>query len=207
MYVPRAYRMTDDEARAFIRATGFAILTGPGPDDALTATHLPLLLQDPTPDHPRGRLVGHMARANRHWRHLDGREALAVFSGPHAYISPAWYGRWPNVPTWAYLAVHVRGRFQVIQDEAAVARLLRELVAWFEPASALLDHLDEEVYDAERQGVVGFELTVDVLEGAKKLAQTHPADERAGVVAGLMATGDPMNQAVARLITELDAHP
>lgn len=112
MYLPAAFRQDDrDELHRQMRATPFALLTSVGADGVL-ASHLPLLLE---PDEGEfGTLYGHFAKANPHWRELqDGCEALAVFSGPDAYISPSWYPTKAEhgkvVPTWNYIAVHARG--------------------------------------------------------------------------------------------------
>src|SRR4051812_5840105 len=108
MYVPAAFAEPDrGRLHEFIEAYSFGLLVSShrGP----FATHLPFLL-DRTAG-PHGTLVGHMARANPQWHDLDGREVLAVFSGPHAYVSPSWYEADDVVPTWNYVAVHARGTF------------------------------------------------------------------------------------------------
>jgi transcriptional regulator len=199
MYIPSSFRMTLAECQDFIRHHVFAVVVGAGPDGRLFATHLPLLYREPTPDGPLGRLVGHMARANPHWKSLPGTEVLAIFPGPHAYISPAWYGQWPAVPTWNYLAVHAGGTFALL-DQAETAALLRDQVAWMEPDSPLLTQLEEPAYVEERQGVVGFEIRLDRLVGKKKLGQNRPPVERQGAIDGLRATGRPDALAVADLM-------
>src|SRR5581483_7236234 len=83
---------------------------------------------------PHGTLLGHVARANPHWRELEGREVLAVFSGPHAYVSPTWYEAADVVPTWNYVAVHASGTARLVDDPDALARILTEMVATYERA-------------------------------------------------------------------------
>ncbi|MGL6251979.1 MAG: FMN-binding negative transcriptional regulator, partial [Billgrantia desiderata] len=104
MYVPPSMRLTREQAWALVERYGFAVLVGAD----LQATHLPLTLE--RSEGELGSLYGHFARANPHWRALDGNRALAIFSGPHAYVSPSWYASRPAVPTWNYLAVHATGR-------------------------------------------------------------------------------------------------
>ena len=115
MYIPKSFQVTDPEVlAAFIRAHSFATLVS-AVDGTPFATHLPLLLD-------QGTLLGHVARANPHWQAFDGqREALAIFHGPHAYISPTWYATGPAVPTWNYAAVHVYGAPRLIEGEALAA--------------------------------------------------------------------------------------
>jgi transcriptional regulator len=103
VYVPTAFAETDTtRLHEFIRRHSFSILTSFGEGGAI-ASHLPLLL-DADAGSP-GQLLGHMARANPQWRRVDG-EVLAIFAGPHAYVSPSWYEEPNTVPTWNYVAVH-----------------------------------------------------------------------------------------------------
>jgi transcriptional regulator len=132
MYVPASFKMSDaDELHGFMRAHSFAMLVTQG-KGGMTATHLPLLLDADVG--PNGRLLGHVARANPQWRDVEG-EALVIFPGPHAYVSPTWYESPGTVPTWDYLAVHAYGvlrRRKVIRaletrtddDSRAIARLI-----------------------------------------------------------------------------------
>ena len=131
MYIPRHFHETDP-ARLFalMEQHRFALLvTSEG--GVPVATHLPLLVER---DAARGdRLVGHMARANPQWRAFsEEREVLAIFEGPHAYVSPSWYAEQPSVPTWNFAAVHAYGRPRVLEDPAEVLRVLRASVDTFE---------------------------------------------------------------------------
>ena len=121
MYTPPFYAGDREAGLALMRAHPFALLLTPGPQ-GLLATHLPLLIQeDPLV------LKGHLARANPHWRFLEDADSLVVFSGPHAYVSPAWYQTHPSVPTWNYAAVHAHGRARMGADAVAKARPAPEL--------------------------------------------------------------------------------
>ena len=126
MYTPSAFA-EHDPARLhdFIRRHGFATLVTHG-EGGLVASHLPLLLDADAG--PQGVLLGHMARANPQWRSVAG-QALAVFHGPHAYISPAWYGSHGTVPTWNYVAVHAHGDVHLVEDEGGLLDILRRSVA------------------------------------------------------------------------------
>ena len=113
MYTPPSFAETDrDKLLAAVREYSFATIVSGGDGD-LVATHMPLLLET---NNDNARLVGHWAKANRQWNAADGQRVLAIFSGPHAYISPTWYAAPNTVPTWNYVAVHVYGTLRVEHD-------------------------------------------------------------------------------------------
>src|SRR5262245_1309411 len=131
MYIPQAFRVTDPQIlHEFIARNSFATLISIVEGKPF-ATHLPLLFDGARS--AQGALLGHVARANPQWRAFDGQqEALAIFQGPHAYVSPSWYASSPAVPTWNYTAVHVYGVPRVIDDEQAFSDLLDRLIAVYE---------------------------------------------------------------------------
>ena len=128
MYIPKAFEVTDRATlHDFIEANSFATLVT-SIDDAPFATRLPMLLERETGAY--GTLIGHVARANPHWRSFDGKAlAVAMFDGPHAYISPNWYVTAPAVPTWNYATVHAYGAPRVIEDPHRVEAIVDRLVA------------------------------------------------------------------------------
>ena len=197
MYIPRSFLMSEQDAVQFVAEHPFAVLFSTTRDGEPLATHLPLVRRDD------GRLVGHLARANPHWRHLDGARVLAVFLGPHAYISPEWYGAMPNVPTWNYVTVHATGTCRLLTGQDQLAEALAVLTRFIEPSSPIPDavlrptHPDHAYYQAEMPAIVGFSIDVERLEGKAKLGQNRTRAERKGAQAGLFATGDPDARAVA----------
>ncbi len=199
MYVPRPFAETDrDELYAHIRAYGFATLVSVRVGVPF-ATHVPLLL---VPERgPLGTLLGHVARANPHGDGFDGRTpALAIFHGPHAYVSPRWMPGDAAVPTWNYSVVHATGTPRVLDDPGAVRTLLERMVETYEaPAEEpwTLARLPARVADGLQRAIVAFELPIERLEGKRKLSQNKPAADRAGVIAGLRAEGDAASLAVA----------
>jgi transcriptional regulator len=191
-----------------IREAGLATLvthTSAG----LVATHLPLLLDADAG--PNGTLLGHVARANPHWRAAVDGDALATFLGPNAYVTPSWYATKREtgkvVPTWNYVAVHAYGPVRFFDDPdrllALVTRLTEAHEAGRAPPWAVSDAPPDFVR-AMVKGIVGVELPIARLEGIRKLSQNRPAEDRAGVVAGLAAEG-PAAAAVAALVAEADA--
>src|SRR5207237_1079539 len=135
-------------------------------DGAPFATHLPFLL-----DRERGLLLGHVARANPHWRALgNGAESLAIFRGPHGYVSPSWYATGPAVPTWTFAAVHVYGVPRLLDDEARLLDLLRRLVDQYESGRERPWAMDLPADYLKKMlgGIVGFEMPIGRMEGKFK---------------------------------------
>ena len=206
MYVPPAFRQdAPADLHATIRAYPFATLVSVV-DGAPSATHVPLLLD--AERGPHGTLVGHVARANPHAGLFDGRSrALAIFHGPHAYVSPRWYAGGPNVPTWNYVVVHASGVLRPIEEPERVRGLLARTAAVFEAgAEAPWSPEREPVEYVERlaRAIVAFELPIDELVGKRKLSQNKRASDRTGVVAGLTALDEPDGVAIAQLMAALD---
>jgi transcriptional regulator len=200
MYIPKAFHVSDNSVLdAFIMHNSFATLVSTVAG-TLFATHLPLIL-DRTPSSP-GVLLGHVARANPHWRVFDGQqEALAMFHGPHAYISPSWYTTSPAVPTWNYAVVHVYGRPHVVEDEEWLANLVDRLVALYE--AGMPDPwpgvLPTEFKANLLKAIVGFSMEITRVEGKFKLGQNRSLADQLGVVRYLETSPDPIAQALGEL--------
>ncbi len=176
----------------------------------LMASHVPMLV-DPEPA-PFGTLLGHVARANPQWRAPSRDiEALAIFLGPNAYVSPSLYptkaATGKVVPTWNYMAVHAYGRLETFDDPARLLALVTRLTDRHEaerPAPWAVSDAPEDFVAGQLKGIVGFVLTVTRLDGKWKTSQNRPATDRAGVAAGLAATGDADDARVAALVRERD---
>jgi transcriptional regulator len=196
MYVPPAFQEKDrDVLLRFIERYSFATFITGG--DTPQVTHLPLLL-----DRAANTLQGHFAKANAHWRALDGtREALAIFHGPHAYVSPAWYhASGPAVPTWNYAVVHASGVPEIRSDAAWLKGFVARLTAAYESQreTPWKDALPENFRAAMLTQIVGFEMPVTSLVGKFKLNQNRSAADQEGVIAGLEASGDTELAALMR---------
>lgn len=194
MYIPKHFAVDDrDGLDAAIRDNPFGLLIGTV-DGSPFATHLPFLLDG-------DRLLSHFARGNPHWKSIDGQtEMLAVFSGPHAYVSPRWYESSQAVPTWNYVAVHVYGAPRVIDDAGRVRDLLDRLVAEYEGAAWTLDGQDADFLERMSHGIVAFEMPVQRIEGKFKLSQNRPEADRGRVAAEFEESGDAMHRELARLM-------
>jgi transcriptional regulator len=189
MYAPEHFAETDvARLHALMRERSFATLVSLL-DGELFATHVPLLLD--TARGPHGTLVGHVARANPHARAFDGRTpALAIFHGPHAYVSPRWFVSPRNVPTWNYVAVHASGTPHPIEDAALVHDVVARTAAVYEGGAKepwTPDAAPAPFIAGLQRAIVAFELPIARLTGKWKLSQNKSAEDRAGVVAGLRA--------------------
>jgi len=163
--------------------------------EGMTANHIPLHLSaEPL---PFGILRGHVARANSVWADmLAGSETLAIFKGSESYVSPNWYPTKQEhgkvVPTWNYVAVHAYGELQVIEDPAWLRTHLEALTTTHESALPVPWTMEDAPHDfTERliKSIVGIEMVITRLSGKWKMSQNQPPQNRAGVVAGLMAQG------------------
>ncbi len=199
MYVPKHFAVDNLSAQHdLIDACDFGVVVSSGPN-GLFATHIPLMLKR---DEGRfGTLYGHVARANPHVK-LFGSQALAVFSGPHAYVSPAWYSdRAANVPTWNYVAVHCAGT--PVELDGDVRTHLGEMVARYEGADGWsFGELAPQTQETMARAIVGFRMQITRIEGKAKLSQNKPRAERERVIEGLKANGE--TRLVALMARELD---
>jgi transcriptional regulator len=209
MYIPGPFAFPDHamaELQDLVEAYNFGILIAPG--KVLEAAHLPFGLDRSRG--PLGTLIAHVARANPIWRRFTaGLEVLAVFQGPHAYVSPDWYAGRGLVPTWNYLAVHAYGVPRILERDIAVTAALSRLTATMEAGLApkppwTLSELAEPSLAALKRGVVAFEIEIARLQGKRKLNQNRTAADRAGVIEALEASGAHEARAVASAMRDLD---
>jgi transcriptional regulator len=195
LYVPPQFKEDRiDVLHAAIRQSGLGTLVTLTAD-GLIASHVPMLL-DPEPS-PYGTLLGHVARPNPQARGaVAGVQALAIFQGPDAYVTPSWYATKREtgkvVPTWNYVAIHAYGQVEFFDAadrlRAIVTRLTeREEAGRAEPWA--VSDAPAGYVEGMLQGIVGFALPIARLEGKWKMSQNRPAADRAGVVAGLEADG------------------
>jgi transcriptional regulator len=202
MYVPPWHAVTDEATLFdFIEHHPFGLLVSQQGGEPV-ATHLPILIGERA--HPGGHLLGHVARQNPQWKGLTGQRVLAVFQGPHGYISPSWYQSEHVVPTWNYTAVHVYGTVRLIDDVDGLVDLVRQVTETFErPMSKpwTLDVNDPFVRKLAEQ-IVGFAIDIERMEGKWKLNQNHPPERRRRVVAALREQGYPDAIAIADLMAK-----
>lgn len=190
MYAPTSFQVDDPEWIAeFIAAHSFATVITQL-EGFPFASHVPLLYERDRGE--QGVLIGHLARPNPQWQPAvdqpAGIPALAIFHGPHTYISPTWYGEPNTVPTWNYIAVHATGKLKLIDDHDSLLQLLTRTVDIYEanqPRPWRIEDQDQTFIQKLIGGIVGFEITIEKLEGKWKLNQNQSTTRRERVIAVL----------------------
>jgi transcriptional regulator len=191
MYNPRWFK--EDRLQflhAEIRKIGFGTLVTNAASGML-ASHVPLMLD--TSKGEQGILYGHIARGNLQWRDTTpGSEGLAIFLGPDAYVTPRWYQTKKDdgkvVPTWNYVAIHVRGPVTFFEDPERLREIVTELTALHESAAEdpwKVTDAPVDYIQAQLKSIVGFEMPITRVEGKWKMSQNRPEPDREGVIAGL----------------------
>ena len=198
LYTPTHFAPSDRAAIArLMHDYPFATLVTPASPEPLVS-HLPLLLVAGC--EPHGTLIGHMARANPHWEHPAGVESIAIFHGPHAYVSPTWYVDPANaVPTWNYAAIHAHGPLECVRDPAETRGILNALVQRFEGTRdpQWRFAMPERQRDALVGAIVAFRIRIRHIDAKFKLSQNRPAADRNRVAAALAGEDRAESTAVA----------
>lgn len=206
MYIPRAFQETRIPVmHDFIDAHPFATVVSVAAS-GLTASHIPLVLERGGTE--LGVLRGHLSRANPQWRELSPEvEVLAIFGGPHHYISPSWYPEKSEtgkvVPTWNYSVVHVYGRVTIYEDGDWLQRHLTALTDIHEgpmPTPWRVTDAPEQFVRAMVKGIVGLELNVTRLEGKWKASQNRSEGDQRGAAEGLGELGTESSLAMKSMI-------
>jgi transcriptional regulator len=205
MYVPPAFRESDVAAlHAEMRAARLAHLVT-ATADGLIATPVPLIVD--STEGAYGVLYGHVARANPQWKAAPVGEAMALFLGPHAYVTPSWYATKREtgmvVPTWNYVAVHAYGTVEFFEDADRLLDVVTRLTNLHESPRAerwAVTDAPASFIQSQLRGIVGLRMPITRLEGKRKMSQNRNAADRAGVAAGLAASDNPSDRDVAALI-------
>jgi len=197
MYIPRIYKnVNEEEIQRFLIENSFGILVSASCGEIL-ATHIPLELEQNKKE--EWVLQGHVARGNPHWKHFeDDTEVLAIFNGPHTYISSSWYDH-VNVPTWNYIAVHVSGTIKILEGDDLYLHL-KKLVDKYEQSSSnpvSLETMPEEFVKKEIRGIVGFEIKIESIEAVKKMSQNRNEKDYNNITSKLEERSDTQSKAVS----------
>ena len=198
MYTPKHFKENDHEVlHGLMRRYSFALLVS-AKDGAPVGTHLPLHVEETG---TTGMIYGHVARANGHWRQFDGAtDAMAVFQGPHSYISPNWYADDGLVPTWNYATVHAYGRPQAIEDAGETTDILWRLVEANESDATgnwSMSRLPADEVKKQLKGIVAFRMPIERLEGKFKMGQNKSPDDALAAARGVRAAGHADAEMVA----------
>ena len=204
MYVPAHFAGEDEAVQELLYSRGAADLVTATPE-GLVATMLPFLY-----DRERSVLLGHLARNNEHWKLPVIGDALVIMRGPDAYISPTWYASKQEhgrvVPTWNYSAVHLSGTVELVDDTDRLRELVDRLTDLHEhdrPARWSVDDAPAAYVAGQLKAIRGVLVRVDAVQGKAKLSQNRSVQDRAGVVDGLLADGDPEGVRVADAMARL----
>jgi transcriptional regulator len=205
MYVPPAFREDDLAAlQGMMREARLANLVT-ATAEGLVATPLPLLLAPE--EGPYGTLYGHLARANPQWGMPPTGDAMALFMGPEAYVTPSWYPSKREhgkvVPTWNYVAVHAYGPAEFFDDADRLLEVVTRLTDRHERPRAepwAVSDAPDAFVRAQLKGIVGLRLPIARLEGKRKMSQNRSEADRQGVAAGLAESEQPSECDAAKLI-------
>ena len=206
MYLPPHFKIDELAAiHAAMRASRLATLVT-ATSDGLIATPLPLIVDETEGEH--GTLYGHVARPNPQWKTPVVGEAMAIFTGPDAYITPSWYVAKAEhgkvVPTWNYVAVHAYGTAEFFEDTDRLLAVVTRLTNLYEQSREQAWQVTDAPADfikAQLRGIVGFRMPITRIDAKRKMSQNRKLEDRVGVVAGLAGSDDPADREVAALIS------
>jgi transcriptional regulator len=206
MYIPKRFEEKDQPAILdFVRANSFGVLVSVSEGRAV-GTHIPLLLSEDEKGEPC--LLGHISKGNDQKESLkDGAAVLAIFTGPHAYISPRWYTQL-NVPTWNYIAVHAYGTIELMEGEAlrAALSLMVDHYEQGRPDPMKMEEIPEKILHDDIRGIVGFRVRVTEWQAAAKLSQNRDEVSYHQVITELEHSGDAAAGAVAEAMKRANPH-
>ena len=209
MYNPPWFREDDlDLIRGEIKRNGFGTLVTVASSGGPLASHVPMILDETRGQ--KGTLYGHVARGNLQWRDTrTGSEALAIFLGPDAYITPRWYETKKEngkvVPTWDYVAIHVRGPITFFHDTTRIRDVVTRLTNKHESGASdpwEVSDAPRDYIESQLKSIVGFEVAVSRIDGKWKMSQNRPDADRMGVVRGLAERDEPQDAQVSQRVRE-----
>ena len=203
-YIPKHFEFHGlKEKHDFIEKYNFGQLICTRGDN-LNMSYVPFLLN--RTDFPLGSLQCHVAKSNSIWRDITKGRITAIFSGPHAYISPCWYSSEDQVPTWNYSAVFAEGKVRLLDDNQLAPLLIKLTNSEENRTWNNIKWPTREVgtpkYDPMMKAIVGIELKIEKIYGKLKMSQNRSSEDRAGAVKGLLESSCESDAAVAKMIKE-----
>ncbi|MBN8201671.1 FMN-binding negative transcriptional regulator [Bacillus sp. NTK034] len=197
MYIPNHFKMDDEELiYEFIEAYGFATLFSQHNGEPC-ATHLPLMFNK-----SENALYGHFARPNEQWKDAQNQQVLAVFQGPHCYISPSWYETTNAVPTWNYVSIHLYGEMEIVEDRKIIFDSLNNLVNKYESNDSPynLKNVEPGFIEGMSKGIAAFRIKITKIEAKAKLSQNHSVERQELIIKNLEKTSIHENIQIAALM-------
>ncbi|HGW4083522.1 TPA: FMN-binding negative transcriptional regulator [Klebsiella michiganensis] len=192
MYTPDAMKLSDKKhIFDFIDTYSFGLVVSP----TLNASHFPFILDRSSSS--QGILLSHMARANPLWKDFDGKRVLAIFQGPHSYVSPTWYQTSPAVPTWNYTAIHCYGTVSLVPVNES-RTVMDALVHKHEPTlQAQKDVMPKAFIEEKLKNIIGFKIEIEEFQAKEKLGQHRSQADQRGTLQGLINSQSSESVALA----------
>ncbi|MDW3209080.1 MAG: FMN-binding negative transcriptional regulator [Reichenbachiella sp.] len=195
MYTPKHYKNENiDEAIQFMERFNFGVMVSSDSDKPI-ATHLPFVISKVN---DKIILTSHFAKTNEQTINIEEKEILTIFSEPHAYISPKFYDKKQNVPTWNYLAVHAYGKIEIIDNEKDVFFVLEHMISNFD--SSYIEQWNDLTYDYKSKmvkGIVAFQIIVSEIQFKEKLSQNKTEKERKRIISDFAKSSSPNENCIA----------
>lgn len=197
MYIPKAFDENNKEIQIeFIKQNNFAtLITANG---NIEVSHIPMYFQT---IYDKDYLFGHLAKANNHWKTIEG-EALAVFNGPHAYVSEKWYEAPNVVPTWNYVVVHVKGKISLTSEQELKQIIEMMVVSHEGEFQEFKNNIDSQFLSSLLTQIIGIKLEVESIEGKWKLSQNRSIDAQTKIATQLAKQKDFNSNLIAELMNK-----
>lgn len=207
MYLPKHFSVEENQqALRIVDTNPFATLVSFDEQNEPFFNNIPILIEQDNGNSIK--LIGHMARRNPQWKHFaNGSKVIAIFNGPHTYVTPTWYVSGRDVPTWNYAVVHCRGTAKLREEFDELVKILKKMTVRFEELNSrpwkfeLPDDLIEP--KVLTSAIVGFEINVEKIEAKFKLSQNRSTEDKNGIIEGLGDRTDDMSKAIRKMMAEL----
>ncbi|MGG0657221.1 FMN-binding negative transcriptional regulator [Rummeliibacillus pycnus] len=199
MFIPKNFQITDRRLlKEIMEDNSFATIISQH-EGVPCATQLPLLISE-----DGAQISGHFARPNSQWREIENQIVLALFQGPHSYISSSWYETNQSVPTWNYVTVQAYGKVELIDGEEMLRDFQRMVKKYEAPNSGYhLEDMEKKLLDHMSKGVQAFRMHITKLEGKAKLSQNHSIERRQRVIEQLEKRNHLFDQQIANYMRRL----
>lgn len=200
MYIPKHYLIEDkNEIIDFMKKYSFATIITVK-DNFQTASHLPFAIFERNEELI---LVSHFAKNNNQYKEIEENNVLVIFTEPHAYISPKYYEKELNVPTWNYISIHAYGKGKLITDNEGSYEVLAKMINTYEKSyKNQWDNLPEEYKNNMLKGIVSFEIVVTNLQGKKKLSQNKTEKERESIITSFSKSDDNNEKQISEYMSK-----
>lgn len=206
MYLPKHFSQDDElKVKKLIEQNGFATVLSYPKNEKPFINHLPVMFSSKPNDEKI--LIGHMAKRNPQWQHFkETPDSTLIINGGHTYITPRWYKSGRDVPTWNYAVAHLHGKMELVESFDGQIEILKQLSHFFEsPSPTPWDfELPDDLLDesALTSAIISFKFHIETIEAKFKLSQNRSAEDRHGVIEGLLERTDDMSRLVRTMMVE-----